>query len=150
MAARSAIEWTDATWNPVAGCTTNEKNPRSDPGVLLLGGVRDPFLGKPKLKHHRVFRFAERNPHLMARDHLKLHILHRDTRLPEEMADGDDPLVVAVHHVVGHVQRAVNGPDAEAVRDALITPRDTELLAFFFGVGNLVHYAFSTFWPPKK
>ena len=102
MAARSTIEWTDETWNPVAGCTTNEKNPRIAPGVLLLGGVRDPFLGKPKLEHHRLLGFLERNPRLMARGHLKLNILTRDARLGKKIGNSENSLIVDVHLVVRH------------------------------------------------
>ena len=51
MSDRSAIEWTDATWNPVRGCT------KVSPGTLLRHSYRDKLLNASEFN----FMFIERD-----------------------------------------------------------------------------------------
>ena len=66
MADHSAIEWTDATWNPVTGCTKVSPGCDHDsepvPAIVL-----DPFCGSGTtgvvaLRHGRSFIGIELNP----------------------------------------------------------------------------------------
>ena len=57
MAARTGIEWTDATWNPVTGCTRVSKGCDNCYAATLAGRLlRDAYLARPPVVDSDITR----------------------------------------------------------------------------------------------